>query len=90
MVVVSVELSSDPVKQSKADRIAAISATASSLRERLVAEANRLSSLRMIANREKPPASVPVALSSFASTSEFRGVLPGMSLISEYLALFIF
>ena len=64
---------------SKAERIAAISATATSLRERLAAEANRLANLRVFANKEKPPAASPVPLSGFSRISEFRGVLPGLN-----------
>ncbi|XP_065067788.1 centrosome-associated protein 350-like [Rhopilema esculentum] len=73
----------DPAKMSKAERIAAISATATSLRERLAAEANRLANLRVLANKEKPPAASPVPLSGFSHISEFRGVLPGTASIHE-------
>ncbi len=60
--------------RTKEQRIAAISATANSLRERIAAEASRLDNLRMLSKREKTP---PPQTTLY---SGFRGALPGKSL----------
>ena len=62
---------------SKAERIAAITATATTLRERLAAEADRLASLRMLSKKEEPPALPSASFTSNMQSTEFRGALPG-------------
>lgn len=78
----------DPSKLSKAERIAAISATASSLRERLAAEADRLASLRLLASKGNPPASSTMPYTSIEHSTEFRGALPG-KLLQEFKYLLV-